>query len=514
MNLLPELALPALEEIRNALTESGADQGLIDRAGQIVDSSLSGIEARVAERIESLEALVPGLDPNSMESFAVKQELTNLNNARVDGSVITGVDALKALVLDSIETGRNRTEATKALDTLIALLDSVPELALPALQEIYDVLLADSTEKNMADTVGEAIGAHMERIGDEVNDRIDELESLVDTLAPGSSQLAAAQGELDNLNNLLSVGGDATSAVSDLKQAVLDSIGNLSDAGDGTGSGDGTGTGDETGSQTPGSPSAESDATDALSTLTGLLGTAPELVLPALQDIYNKLLLNGGDPDMIDSIEQAIVDNPYVLKDGLSAEQVRAAAKAWLLEELEDASENAPLSGVGGLSRMDDEATLAAIIGMQLYHEQTGDKAVQQVMTALAQEMKNLGNPLVFEAMNDGSGEYLPLTAIQGLTGRRYVWNKNASLGVLARGNDYYGFTVYSDQVLRDREGQKTEKMARSARYQNVIYIPAEYARDTFGVTAVSLPGTGMGCICDEAIMERAQELFSWLMEA
>ena len=149
-----------------------------------------------------------------------------------------------------------------------------------------------------------------------------------------------------------------------------------------------------------------------------------------------------------------------------------------------------------------------------MYHQQTGDKAVQQVMTALAQEMKNLGNPLVFEAMNDGSGEYLPLTAVQALTGRRYVWNKNASLGILARGNDYYGFTVYSDRVLRDRDGEKTEKMARSARYQNVLYIPVEYAWDTFGTSAVSLPGTSMGCICNEAIMEQAQEMFSWLMEA
>ena len=217
---------------------------------------------------------------------------------------------------------------------------------------------------------------------------------------------------------------------------------------------------------------------------------------------------------MINAIEQAIVDNPYVLRDGMSPEQVRAAAKAWLLEQLEDASPSAPLSGAGGLSRMDDETTLAAIAGMQMYHEQTGDKAVQQVMTALAQEMQNLGNPLVFTAIKDGAGEYVPLTAVQALTGRRYVWNKNASLGVLARGSDYYGFTVYSDRVLRDRDGEKTEKMSGSAKYQIGIYIPVEYAQQAFGAFANYLPGTSVGYICDEAIMEQAQEFFSWLMEA
>ena len=316
--------------------------------------------------------------------------------------------------------------------------------------------------------------------------QIARLQDSINNLAPGSAERAALEAELANLQNSFSDGRMAA-RVSDLKKEVLAAI----PGGDG-----------------------ENDPTAGLDTLTGLLGTAPELVLPALQEIYNELLLNGGDQGLIDSIEQAIVDNPYAMRDDMSAEQVRAVAKAWLLDKNEGASEAAPLSGAGGLSRMDDDMTLAAIAGMQLYHEQTGDKGVQQVMTALAQEMQNLGNPLVFTALTDGSGEYVPLTAVQAFTGRRYVWNKNASLGVLARGNDYYGFTVYSDRVLRDRDGEQTEQMARSAKYQNVIYIPEEYAQEVFGVYANYLPGGSLGYICDDTIMEQAQEFFSWLMEA
>ena len=134
------------------------------------------------------------------------------------------------------------------------------------------------------------------------------------------------------------------------------------------------------------------------------------------------------------------------------------------------------------------------------------------MLAALAQEQLNLGNPLVFDRIDDGSGEYLPLTAIQALTGRRYVWNKNASLGVLAQGADYYGFTVYSDWVQRDRDGVKTEQMARSAKYQACIHVPEEYTEEQFGVFAVYLPESTLGCVCDDPTMETAQELFAWLM--
>ena len=80
---------------------------------------------------------------------------------------------------------------------------------------------------------------------------------------------------------------------------------------------------------------------------------------------------------------------------------------------------------------------------------------------------------------------------------------------MLARGSDFYGFTVYSDKVLRDRDGQKAESMARSARYQAGVHIPEEYAYDKFGVQALYLAGTSLGCACDDAVLAKAQELFA-----
>ena len=249
--------------------------------------------------------------------------------------------------------------------------------------------------------------------------------------------------------------------------------------------------------------------------LAALLPTAPKLVLPALQDIYNDLLLGGGDQVQIDLIEQAILDNPNALRDDLSAEQLREQTRLWLLEKNNrDAQDASPLSGVGGLSRQSAYFTMAAIVGLHLCYEETGNPAAQQVMAALAREQYDLGNLLIFERIADSAGEYLPLTAIQTLTGRRYVWEKNSSMGVLAHGADYYGFTLYSDGVKRDRDGLKTEDMNRIAKYRNGVHIPEEYAYEQFGVQAVYLAEMTLGCICDDPAMELAQELFARFLAA
>ena len=151
---------------------------------------------------------------------------------------------------------------------------------------------------------------------------------------------------------------------------------------------------------------------------------------------------------------------------------------------------------------------------MELYYEQTSSRAALSLISSLAQRQMDLGNQGIYTRINDSTGEYVSLTAIQYLTGRRYVWEKNNSLGVLAQGADYYGFTMYSSFVFRDRDGENTETMARMAKYQNVIHIPEEYSYDTFGVQAVYLSGTEYSCACDDAMMTQAQELLAWLLAA
>lgn len=318
----------------------------------------------------------------------------------------------------------------------------------------------------------------------QLRSRIGELQGqLADT--PGDQALAgrlsAAQTELAALENGLSDGTLGAMAAR-MKQEALSAIRGEGLPGAGGGSAGGGAAAPEGGSAGGEAAAAER----AVSALTALLPADAALVLPALQEIHDALILSGNGESLLEPIERAILENPGALRKNPDADALGELAE-----------------GYGGAE---------AAAALQLYYEETGNRAALGLIGALAQRQLALGSPLIYQRIDDSAGRYLPLTALQALTGRRYIWNKNASLGVLARGGDYYGFTVYSSRVLRDRDGLKTEDMGRMAKYLAGVHIPEEYAWETFGIQAVYLAGTSCGCACGSAEMARARELLELLL--
>lgn len=390
-----------------------------------------------------------------------------------------------------------------AMDELIAKKEALQDQRLSSLDK-NDLVGAKALEEQIADVEEEirAIEAEVTAQITQARDKIQDLEVQVEADQENmelKNQLSAAKAELSNLESSLS-DGSLGAMVAQLKRDALDGLD------------DGTSEGID----------AAANAVDALS---GVLPTDPKLVLPAMQEIYNKLLLSGGDQNLIDSVEQAILENPNALREELTAAQLKEITKEYLKENGSDSGTEVDvgagtgtggthLLGAGGITQAAASDAAIELTALQLYYDETGSRAASQQLASVAQEQKNLGNPLVFQRIQDGSGEYVPLSAIQVLTGRRYVWNKNESLGVLAQGADYYGFTVYSSVVRRDRDGEKTEKMSRVARYQAGVHIPEEYAYDRFGVQTLYLAGTSLGCACDDTVLAKAQELFAQFLAA
>lgn len=292
------------------------------------------------------------------------------------------------------------------------------------------------------------------------------------------NELNAAKAELSSLENGLS-DGSLGAMVSQLKQDALSDLAN---------------------------------AGNAVGALSGLLNTAPSLVLPAMQEVYNELLLNGGGQGLIDTIETAILENPGALKNQRSGEELKAVVDEFL-DGLGSGGGTGGLGGAGSLGAGNDRGynEMTAILALHLYYEETGNRAARQLLASMAQEQANLGSKFIYERIPDSTGNYVPLTALEALTGRRYIWEKNSSLGVLALGSDFHGFTLYSPRVIRDRDGEKAEQMPRMAKYRNCVHIPAEYAVEQFDVQAAYLAGTNLGCAFDSAAMEQAQTLLTLL---
>lgn len=376
------------------------------------------------------------------------------------------------------------------MDVLMAEKQDLQTQRLAALDE-NDLARAKELEEQIA-AVEEEIRAAEAEAAARISALQDTIRTLEERLAetPGNAdlknQLHAAKAELAQLEGSLS-DGSLGAMTAKMKREALEGI------------------------------AAGRDVKGTVDALCSMLTTDAALALPALQEIYNELLLHDGDQALISAIEQAILDAPYVLRNDPSAARLLEIAGGYLAEGGSGVSGlgGAETLGSGGLSASDAYDASTVILALQLYCDQTGSGNGGQLLAAMAQEQWNMGSPLIFARIQDSAGEYVPLTAVQAITGRRYIWNQNDSLAVLARGGEYYGFRLYSRQVLRDQKGDSAEEMARSARSRNgVVHIPEEYAGQRFDVQAVYLDGTNLGCAYSSAAAQRAQELLALFLAA
>ena len=505
--LLPKAGSAYLSALSQGESSAYRAEVAKQSAQVILNRFINENEGEVNTRRGELEFLIEAkcsrIDADSGIAFIDQRlELTNSSYASAipqDAFAETSQASVDSHIEYLTQKRRDLELATggNAMDELTAKKEDLQTQRLSALDK-NDLAGAKALEEQIAAVEEEirTIEAEAAAQISQARDKIKDLEAQAAANPENTdlkSQLSAAKAELSNLENSLS-DGSLGAMVAQLKQDALNGIAD--------GGSDGMGT-----------------ASNAVDALADLLPTDPKLVLPAMQEIYNKLLLSGGDQDLIDSIEQAILENPNALRDELTEAQLKEIAKAYLAENgsgtgNDTGTGGTALLGTGGITWAAASDVLIETAALQMYYDETGSRAAAQRLAALTQEQKNLGNPMVFQRIQDSTGEYVPLSAIQALTGRRYVWNKNASLGVLAQGSDYYGFTVYSPHVLRDKDGEKTEEMTRSARYQSGVHIPEEYAYDRFGVQALYITGTSLGCAIDDTVLTKAQELFAQFLAA
>lgn len=460
------------------------------------------IQAR-CDRVEPAEAmtfaderltLATGDFMRNVPSDAFYQNMTQSVQAHID--FLTSLRRELELALGGNETDQLMAQKDALSQERLAALDrndlesaQALQAEIDAVQEQLDALEAEKAE-SIAQLQEQAASLEEQLAGSPQN------TALQDELAKVQASLSAAQGGLSD--------GSLYAMIEQMKQTALDQIGWNGLLGE------------------PGTPPEDADAAALESAVQALIEQLPsdaKLVLPALQEVHDALVLSGGDAALIDAIEKAILDNPQSLSDEKTAQELQKVIGDYFAQNgaaAGAAGQNGAgtnSAGAGSLSGLSEEQAITAIAALGLYAEQTGDSAAEGLMGALAQQQIALGNAAVFRRIDDPTGEYVPLTAIHQVTPWRYVWDKNRSLGVLAQGAEYYGFQTYSDTVLRNEENGKNETMARAAKYQQVLHIPAEYAQETFGVQTLYLQGTEYGCVCSEQSMSDAQELAGLLMQ-
>ena len=471
------------EHSANVESKRGELEFLIEANTKRVDpeAAMAYIDQRLALTTETLATAIPKDDFTKDTRESVDKHIDFLTKLRRKMELALGGNEMDQL---TEQKGDLQQKYLEALDN-------------------NELKKAKSLEKKI-----QALEEEIRAVEEEAIAQMDKLREEIAALEDGSAAKAAAEAELAQAEKGFS-DGSLGAQVAELKEKALE--------------------GDQ----------------DALNAMTEMLATDPELVLPAMQDVYNDAMLNGGNPEVEKAIEKAILENPNALREDLSNQEVKDALDKWMDgqggtgadglgdgtgdgtddgsgdgtgEGTEDGTGDGSGDGtgesgpLGGLTGADASNAAAAVLGLNLYYQETENPAVKQVMNSLLQQQLALGNRLFYNRIDDSSGEYIPLSTIEMLTGRRFIWNKNASLGVLAKAGDFYGFTMFSTQVIRDREGEKTEYMDRPCKQKSEIHIPEEYATEAFAVQCVYLADSTIGCGFDEELMKQAYELFEQLM--
>lgn len=260
-------------------------------------------------------------------------------------------------------------------------------------------------------------------------------------------------------------------------------------------------------------------ANDCVDALNNLLSQNTSLVMPALQELHramsNAQTLDGTDySEAMAGIEAAILDNAdayaAAMRTERTADDLLQIAEDFYAGQEQGGLLDATGGGTGSGLLTDQNKPVITLMALQMYYDETGSQAALSLIPSQAQQEVALGNPLVFLRVNDAGREYLPLTALRGYTGMRYVWNQNLSLGTLAKGATYYGFTAYSDTVKRSQDDSQSERMTNPAKFQNgVIHVYEEYTYEQFGAQALYLSGTSYGLLYDDDMMDVALSLLS-----
>ncbi len=399
--------------------------------------------------------------------------LTKMNR---DMELSAGGNELDALIKQKKEL---QTEMLGALDKKD--LETAKQLE----QEIEDI-------DNKINSINGENSEDVNRLNNTINDLQNQLDSAKSSGTPNPEEIAALEAELANskaelaaLSSSMSEGTLGASAYS-LKEACLKII-NGSDY------------------------SADLIATlnSNVDTLIDMLEMDQKLIFPDLKELHEALTLQKElkSTDVLDSaieaIENAILNNldgyTAALRTEKNADDISNLFDEWLKNNSE-------------LANDPDGAGVVFCIALQNYYDTTSSQGARSLLGSVSRRQAELGNPLIFLRYNDGGTEYLPITALEKLTGMRYVYYSGQDISTLAKGGKYYSFTTHSDSVIRSADEKNSDRMIRPAVFQTVIHIPEEYTFEQFGVEALYISVNEYGVTVIEKYQRLADELLALLL--
>ena len=280
----------------------------------------------------------------------------------------------------------------------------------------------------------------------------------------------------------------------------------------------------------------------------------PQSVLNALKDIYAVLssqrLMNIGDSTRLDNLlgtaENVATEKVGTYSEELSESDMSKIIASYFDLDIDDiqnlengtggnskntgnSSGNTESNGEAGSKNASDEIVLEDLIGrdssilsmeeqgiifaaLGMYYDETGSDIVKNAIGKFAQGKMNESNSCLYNVYGqDLLNEYIALDKLAIISGYRYIFNDSRKEVILQKGSNYYIFNAFSTTVIRPLD--KIDEMEYAAGYQKTLYIHESYTEKYFGVEVMYIPDTSYGVILTKEDMEKAGELYDYLIE-
>ncbi len=162
---------------------------------------------------------------------------------------------------------------------------------------------------------------------------------------------------------------------------------------------------------------------------------------------------------------------------------------------------------------LDNYNDVVVMAALSEYLDVQSNPELEALLISLGNQAYLAGNPLIYLRVDDIVTEYIPLNVLSSVTGLRYYWNNTKSAGVLAKGSQYYAFSMFYDVVELSELGGETVKMSKPSDFREFIHIPEDFSAEYFACQCAYLKNTNYGVAVPDSYRDLVDELVEMLFQ-
>ena len=252
----------------------------------------------------------------------------------------------------------------------------------------------------------------------------------------------------------------------------------------------------------------EADSSDLQNQMAALAAAAaldPDAAQAALDQVQDALDNAAGlDADAADALAEGLADAKDAAKGGDGS--LDADALLNLLNSILDG-----IFGSGSFENASSKQQAAAMIALEWYGEEKGNKDALSLAASLAKQTAQQKNPYVYEKYKGRKEAYMSLQALGKVLEYRYIFDDAHDTVTLQKAKEYYLFTLAKRQY--EVAGGTKKNLSSTPELMQTLYLKSADSESIFDTKAEYFEKAVYGAVGTPAVETLAEDIYKQLLE-